>query len=146
MAMTPVPVFAQTQLFKATNMTAIGACSTRAPTATGSLAGANIIALTAASTNGLRVDSIQIQGNSAIIGTSPANGLVGIWMWDSAAATAYLIDEIAVASVAPSTTVATAVTIKYYTNPLLIPATNILYCSSTIATQPITVLAAGGVY
>lgn len=146
--MTATPVFPQGPYYKATSLAAVSACTTRAPTVTASLAAANIVALTAASTNGLRIDSIQVQAISSAIGATTAAQLVQIWMWDGT--TAYLMDEIAVTAQVPSTTAAAFTTQKYYTNPILVPAANVLYCSTTVTTTASTtalqVAAFGGVY
>ena len=60
MAVTSTPIFAQTPYAKTLTLAAQTACTTRAPTATASLAGANITAFVPVSTNGLRIDSIQV--------------------------------------------------------------------------------------
>ena len=60
MAVTATPIFAQTPYAKSLTLAAQTACTTRAPTATASLAGANITAFVPTSTNGLRIDSIQV--------------------------------------------------------------------------------------
>lgn len=148
MAVTATPIFPQGPYFKATSLAAVTACTTRAPTATASLAAANIVALTAASTNGLRIDSIKVQACSSAIGATTAAQLVQIWMWDGT--TAYLIDEIAVSAQVPSATAAAFVAEKFYTNPILVPAANVLYCSTTVtttaSTTALSVIAKGGVY
>lgn len=148
MAVTATPIFAQAPYFKATSLAAVTACTTRAPTATASLAAANIVALTAVSTNGLRIDSIQVQACSSAIGATTAAQLVQIWMWDGT--TAFLIDEITITAQTPSATAAAYTVTKNYTNPILVPAANVLYCSTTVTTTASTtalqVSASGGVY
>jgi hypothetical protein len=146
--MTPTPVFAQTPYYKAASLAAVSACTTRAPTATAGLAAANIIALTAVSTNGLRIDSIQVQACSNAIGATTAAQTVLIWMWDGT--NAYVIDEIQVSATTPSATTPAFTFMKTYTNSILVPAANILYVSTTVATTASTtallVSAFGGVY
>ena len=53
MSVTPTPVFAQSPSITSVTLAAQTACTTRAPTATASLAGANIIQFVNTSTNGL---------------------------------------------------------------------------------------------
>ena len=148
MAVTATPVFAQGPYHKATSLAAVTACTTRAPTPTASLAAANIVALTAASTNGLRIDSIQVQACSTAIGATTAAQLVQVWMWDGT--NAYLIDEISVTALVPSATSPAFTSTKYYTNPILVPAANVLYISTTVTTTAGTtallVSAFGGAY
>ena len=146
--MTPTPVFAQTPFYVAADLTAATACATRAPTATASLAGANILAFTSTSTNGLRIDSIQVQASSTSMTSATAAQIVGIWMWDGTKA--WLIDEITVSAQTPSTTSPAFTLTKYYTNPIQVPAANKLYVSTTVTTTASTtalvVSAYGGAY
>ena len=74
MAVTSTPIFAQTPYAKTLTLVAQTACTTRAPTATASLAGANITAFVPVSTNGLRIDSIQV--NAAGTGISDRKSVV----------------------------------------------------------------------
>lgn len=148
MAVTATPIFAQAPYFKATSLAAVTACTTRAPTATASLAAANIVALTAASTNGLRIDAIEVQACSSSITAATVAQIVGIWMWDGT--TAYLIDEIQVTAQTPSTTSPAFTLTKTYTSPIVVPASHVLYCSTTVtttaSTTALSVIATGGVY
>ena len=59
MPVTSTPIFAQAPYFVAKTLAAQTACTTRGPTATASLAAANIIEVVPTSTNGLRIDAIQ---------------------------------------------------------------------------------------
>ena len=125
----------------------VSPCTTRVPTVTAGLAANNIIALTAASTNGLRIDKIQVQACSSSL-VSPCNTqLVTIWLWD--ATTAWPIDEITVTATTPSATSPAFNNYKLYQN-LVIPATNVLYVSNTTQTNSNTtalcVSAYGGIY
>lgn len=129
------------------SLAAVTACTTRAPTVTASLAAANIVAFVPVSTNGLRIDKIQVQACSSSFTAATAAQTVTIWMWDGT--TAYVIDEILVTLVTPSTTVAAFNTSKTYTN-LVLPATFALYMSTSItttaSTTALSVSAFGGAY
>ncbi len=129
------------------SLAAVTACTTRAPTVTASLAAANIVAFVPVSTNGLRIDKIQVQACSSSFTAPTAAQTVTIWMWDGT--TAYVIDEILVTLVTPSTTVAAFNTSKTYTN-LVLPATFALYMSTSItttaSTTALSVSAFGGAY
>ena len=152
MTTTATPVFVQTPYFAAADLTAATACTTRAPTADATMAAGTTPnfakVLTPVSTNGLRIDSIQVQAASTAIGATTAAQLVQIWM--SNGTMAYLIDEISVAAQATSTTATAFVAQKFYNNPILVPAGNKLYCTTTVTTTASTtalqVMAFGGAY
>lgn len=148
MATTATPIFAQTPYVKSLSLAAQTACTTRAPTATASLAGANIIAFVPTSTNGLRIDSIQVNACGTGITTANAANIVGIWAYDGT--TAYLINEIAVTAVTPSTTTPAYTGTLVFTQPLVLPATYSLYASVTVTTTAagtaLQVTAFGGAY
>lgn len=148
MTTTATPIFAQTPFVKSLSLAAQTACTTRAPTATASLAGANITEFCGTSTNGRRIDSIQVQACSTSITAPTAGNIVQIWAWDGT--TAYLIDEISVTAVTPSTTAVAFTTTKYYTQPINLPAAFKLYASVTVTTTASTtalqVTAYGGDY
>jgi len=148
MAVTATPIFAQTPYVKSLTLAAQTACTTRAPTATASLAAANITAFVPVSTNGLRIDAIQVQACSSSITAATAANLVGIWAWDGT--TAYLITEIAVVAQTPSTTAAAFSTTYTLPSPLNLPAAFALYASVTVTTTASTtalqVTAFGGAY
>jgi hypothetical protein len=99
------------------------------------------------STNGRRIDKIQVQAASTAIGATTAAQLVIIWMSDGT--TAYPIDEIVVAAQAPSATAVSFNTSKLYSN-LVLPAGFTLWASTTVATTASTtalvVTAFGGDY
>lgn len=148
MAVTSTPIFAQTPYIKTLSMSAQTACTTRAPTATASTTAANIIAFVPASTNGLRVDSIQVNACGTGISTANAANVVGIWADD--ATNAYLLTEILVSAVTPSTTTA-AFTVTYtFPIPLSLPAAFTLKASvgvtTTAAGTALQVTAFGGAY
>ena len=135
MAVTATPIFAQAPYIKSTSLAAAAACTTRAPTATASLAAANIVELTPVSTNGLRIDAIEVNACSSAIGATTAAQLVGVWVWDGT--TAYLIDEIIVSAQTPSTTAAAFTITKQYSN-LVLPAAFKLFVSTTVTTTAST--------
>lgn len=141
------PIFPVTPYVKSLSLAAVSACTTRAPTATASLAAANIIELCPTSTNGRRIDRIEVNAASTSISATTANQLVGIWVWDGT--NAYLIDEITVSAQTPSTTSPAFTTFKDYTTLVLPPAFK-LFASTTVATTAsttaLTVTVFGGDY
>ena len=148
MATTATPIFAQTPYVKSLTLAAQTACTTRAPTATASLAAANIVAFVPVSTNGLRIDAIEVQACSTSITAPTAANLVQIWAWDGT--TAFLIQEIAVTAQTPSTTAAAFSTTYTLPSPLNLPSSWALYASVTVtttaATTALSVIAFGGAY
>ncbi len=135
MPVTATPIFAQTPYAKSTSFAATTACTTRAPTATASLAGANIFEICPVSTNGRRIDKITVNACSSSITAPTAAQLVGIWLWDGT--TAYLIDEIVVALQTPSTTAGAFIVSKTY-DTLVLPAAFKLFGSTTVTTTAST--------
>jgi hypothetical protein len=129
------PIFPLTPYVKSLSLAAVSACTTRAPTATASLAAANILELTPVSTNGRRIDRIEVNAASSSITATTAAQLVGIWVWDGT--TAYLVDEIPVTAQAPSTTAAAFTLSRDYTT-LVLPAAFKLFASTTVATTAST--------
>jgi hypothetical protein len=148
MAVTPTPIYAQTPYATALSFASANACTTRLPTVTASLAAANIVQFTASSVNVLRVDAIRVQHCPSVITASSVANLVQVWEWDGT--TAFLVDEISVTAVTPSTTTAAFSVTQTYNPPMIIPAANRLYGSVTVATATnTTALAAyafGGAY
>ena len=148
MPVTATPIFAQAPYFVAKTLAAQTACTTRAPTATASLAAANIVEVVPASTNGLRIDSIQVNSCSTSFTSATAGNIVGIWVWDGT--TAFLFAEILVTAVTPSTTVAGFTNTLTFANPLVLPSTFKLFASvsvtTTAATTALQVTAMGGSY
>jgi hypothetical protein len=136
MAVTATPIFVQSPLIGYLDMSAQTACTTRGKTATASLAAANIIQLLNTTTNGCRVDSIQVNACSTSMTATTAANLVGIWIWDGT--NAQLYNEIAVTAVVPSTTTAGFTTTITFTNPLVLPSTYKLYASVSVTTTAIT--------
>ena len=147
MAANTSPIFPVTPYAVTGDLTVATACTTRGPTATAGLAAANIIELTPVSTNGRRIDKITVQAASTAIAAPTAEQIVGIWMWDGT--TAFLIDEIDIDLVTPSTTATSFSTSKSYTD-FVLPAAFKLYISTTVttaaATTALTVTVFGGDY
>ena len=135
MAANVSPIFPITPYVITADLSAVTACATRGPTATAGLAAANIIILCPASTNGRRVDRIQVQASSTAITATTAAQLVGLWMWDGTKA--YMIDEFIVTAIVPSTTSPAFTTHKTYTT-LVLPAAFALYVSTTVTTTAAT--------
>jgi hypothetical protein len=129
------------------DLTASTACAKRGPIATADLATNNLVELATTTTNGLRVDKITVQASSTSITSATAANLVQIWEWNGT--TAYLIDELAISALTPSTTVAAFSTSKLYLNKVL-PPTFKLYVSNTVTTAANTtalvVLVEGGAF
>jgi hypothetical protein len=141
------PIYPLTPYANSCNLTAVTACATRAPTVTASLAGANIFSLVPVSTNGIRIDRIQVQGASSAITATTAAQTVLIWLWDGT--TAWVIDEIVVTATIPSTVAPAFNAFHQYTN-LVLPSTYALYAATTVTTTATTtaliVTAFGGAY
>lgn len=147
MTMTATPIFAQIPFVKSLSLAAVTACTTRAPTATASLAAANIVELCPVSTNGRRIDKIQVNAISTAFTSATVALLVGIWAWDGT--TAYLIDEIVVTAQTPSTTAAAFNASKTYDNWNLPPAFKLFASTSvttTASTNALQVTVFGGDY
>lgn len=136
MATTPNSIItAQTPYAISATLAAVTACTTRAPTATASLAGANITIFVPTSTNGCRIDNIQVKACSSAFTSATVAQSVMIWMHDGT--TAYIVKEIIVTAVTPSTTVAS------YDSGLIplavvLPAAFALYISTSITTTAST--------
>lgn len=132
MATTPNSIItAQTPYMKVGDLTAATACTTRAPTATASLAGANIIEMVGTSTNGRRIDWVQVKAASSSYTAASAAEEVVLWLWDGT--TAWPFKEILTAAVTPSTTVA-----SYDSGQIplgiVLPSTWKIYASVSITT------------
>ena len=141
------PIFPVAPYAAFTDLSAVSACTTRAPTATASLAAANIFQLTAASTNGLRIDTIRVKGSSTSITAPTAAQTVMIWHWDGTKA--WPLQEIAITLTTPANNVASFEGVATFTD-LVLPPTHCLYVSTTITTTASTtalvVKASGGAY
>ena len=147
MAANTSPIFPSVPYCGNANMTAVSACTTRAPIATASLSANNLVEFVGTSTNGRKIDYIQVKASGTSITTANAANLVQIWVWDGT--NAYLYDEIAVTAITPSTTSASFSTSKAYTT-LVLPPTYKLYVSATVDTTAagtaLIVTANGGDY
>ena len=148
MPVTATPIFVQSPLIGYVDLSAQTACTTRGKTATASLAGANIVQLLNTTTNGCRIDSIQVNACSTSMTAATAANLVGIWIWDGT--NAQLYTEITVTAVTPSTTTAAFTTTLTFTNPLVLPSSYRLYASvsvtTTASTTALQVFTFGGNY
>lgn len=148
MAVTATPIFAQAPYMACTTLAAQTACTTRGPTVTASLAAANIVQIVPTSTNGLRIDAIQVNACSTSFTAPTAGNIVGIWVHDGT--TAFLFTEILVTAVTPSTTVAGFTTTLTFANPLVLPSTFKLYASlsvtTTASTTALQISVMGGAY
>lgn len=122
---------------------AIGVASLTSPTAVTSRANisgaspANLTSLTPATTNGRRIDKIEVTAK----GTS-SNASLFIWMHDGS--TAWVMDEIVISSITPTNTLPSFTTSVEYTS-LVLPPTYRLWVSVTVA-QDLNVFAFGGDY
>lgn len=133
MAANTVPIFPNSPLIGIATLTTPTAVTSRA-NITGTT---NLTQLTPQSTNGKRVDRIQIHAK----GNSSAASLF-IWIYNQT--TSYLMDEILISAITASNTVAAFDSYNAYTN-LVLPATYQLYVSVTVQ-QDLNVFAYGGDY
>ena len=146
MAANTSPIFKLTPYAGFTDLSAQTACTTRGPTATAGLAAANIVPLVAAdSLNGRKIDAIRVKASSTSMAAPTAPNVVGIWQHNGT--TAFLVYEIVVQAVTPSTVSQAFETEITFPN-LDLPAAHSLYVSvgvtTTAATTALTVRASGG--
>lgn len=134
MAVTNDPIFAQTPLIGIATLTTPTAITSRA-NITGTT---GLVALVATSTNGFRLDKITVKGK----GTSLAGELF-VWLYDGT--TSYIYDEIDLTAVTGSTTLASLLVTKTYTNVNLKATTQSLYVSVSVQ-QDLNIFAHGGNY
>lgn len=113
------------------NLAAVTACTTREPTATAGLAAANIVVCVPTTTADTRISKIALKGISTSITAPTAAQLVGLWDWDGT--NAYLVEEVAVSVVTPSTTVASFELDTLY-DDFVLPIGHALYVSTTVTT------------
>ena len=149
MANNVTPIFAAAPIVGRANLTATTACATRAPIPTASIASNNLVSLVAASaTQSQRVDWVNVYAASSSMTSATTAGLVGLWLWDGT--NAYLIQELVISAITPSTTSAGFQLIQYFSSPIMIPATYVLYCSTSVtttaSTNALAVQAFGGTY
>ena len=127
------PIFPLSPVIGIATLTSATAITSRA-----NIVGTNgLAAITPASTNGKRVDSITVKAK----GVSVAS-IVGIWLYDGT--TSYMIDEIDVAAVTASTILDSFAVTRNYSN-FTIPPTYRLFASETVQTD-LNVFAFGGDY
>lgn len=119
------------------DLTAATACTTRAPTATASLAAANIvIALAANASADQRISKIRIKGASNSITAPTAANLVQVWHWD--ATKAWCVNEIVVTAVTPSASATASFEGELLFDDFVLPATHALYMSVGVTTTAAT--------
>lgn len=150
MAINTTPMFYKRLYMNSVNAGAVTACTTRAPTASASLAGANIISLvpTTGNTDGRNIERIVVKGSSTSITAPTAAMTVCIWRFDGT--TAFLVDEIVV-SVDTATAAGDASFFGSSTYDWLrLPTTDAIYYSltatTTASTTALTITAIGGDY
>ena len=133
MAAGTAPIFPSAPIVGIASLVSASAITSRAPI-TGTT---GLVQLTATSTNGTRVDAITVkaQGNSTA-------GLLDVWVYNGT--TAYLYDEITIATVTANTTTASNVATNTYST-LTLPPTYQLYVSQTVSSN-VSVMAFGGTY
>ena len=147
MAANTSPIYPLVPYAISASLAAVTACTTRAPTATAGLAAANITILVPTSSEGVRIDKIAVQAASTSFTAPTAAQTVMIWMWDGT--TAYLVDELIISLVTPSTTAKSFRVEKNY-ETLVLTAAFALYISTSVTTAAdttaLTVQAFGGTY
>ena len=143
------PIFPISPWASSANLTNITGCTTRAPIAHASLTATPCYAvqLAAVSTNGKRIDKIQVQGAANTIIATNAAQTVLVWMSDGT--TGYVIDELVIPSTAATASAPAVNVISLYTD-LVLPPTYTLWVSTTTTTTASTtaliVTAFGGDY
>lgn len=122
------------------DFTAVTACTTRAPTATANLAAANIIAMCGSSAAPLGSDlplvKITVKGASSSFVAPTVAQLLLLWLWNPTLGKAYLIKEIPLTVVTPSTT-SGAFELELPVD-ITVPSGCALYASTSITTTAAT--------
>jgi len=138
MAANTAPIFPLTPVIGIATLTSPTALTTR----TNIIGTTGLTQLTPTSTNGKKVPLITVQSTQ----TSVA-GLLSIWLYNGT--TSYLIDEIPITAVTPSTTAIAFSVQRYYetlwNSSIVLPPTYQLYVSVTVQ-QNLNVFAHGGDY
>jgi hypothetical protein len=93
--------------------------------------------LTANSTNGTRIDFIEVQGQGTTVAT-----IINVWLNDGT--NSYLVEEISLPATTANTTSVAATTTVSYTK-FTLPPTNRLFVSQQVSAN-VTVFAFGGQY
>lgn len=117
------------------NLAAVTACTTRGPTATAGLAAANIIVCVPTTTADTKISKVSLKAISTSMTAPTAAQLVGLWDWDGT--TAYLVKELQVSLVTPSTTVASFESDTLF-DDFVLPIGHALYVSTTVTTTAST--------
>lgn len=127
------PLFPGTVVVGIASLTSAAAVTSRA-----NISGTTgLTALTPVSTNGKRIDAIQVKGKATTVASQ-------LFIWLSNGTTAFLLDELEVTAVPASNTV-TSFELAYYPVAWVVPATYSLWVSQTVATD-LNVFAFGGDY
>lgn len=117
------------------NLAAVTACTTRGPTATAGLAAANIVVCIPTVTADTKISKVALKGISTSITAPTAAQLVGLWDWDGT--NAYMVKELTVTALTPSTTVASFESDSLY-DDFVLPVGHALYVSTTVTTTAST--------
>lgn len=133
MAANYLPIFPVAPYIGRATLTAATAITSRA-NITGTT---GLTQLTATTTNGLRVDAIQVKSKATSVASN-----VCIWLYDGT--TSMLFDEIDVTAITAANTTDSFALQRNYTN-LVLPPTWQLFVSETVQTD-LTVHAFGGTY
>lgn len=127
------PIFPAAPIVGIATLTAAAAITSRA-----NIVGtAGLTQLTAASTNGARIDAIVIKGKGVTVASN-----IGIWIYNGT--TSFLYDEMDVTAITAANTTDSFLLQRNYTN-LVLPPTYQLFISETVQTD-LNVFALGGVY
>jgi hypothetical protein len=139
------PIFPVTPILASASLATTSACTTRYPTAHASLTSTPVagVQLLVGTANGIRIDKIQVQACNSVISTANSNGTVLIWVSDGT--TGYVIDEIQVVAITPSSTTPALNTSHYYTT-FILPYNYYIFVSSTIGSSYLQVNLFGGAY
>jgi hypothetical protein len=127
------PIFPQAPIIGIASMVSNTAVTAR----TNIVGTTGLTQLTANSTNGTRVDFIEVQGQGTTVAT-----IIDVWLNDGT--NSYLVEEIALgAATANTTTFASSNTVSY--TKLTLPPTYRLFVSQQVSAN-VTVFAFGGTY
>jgi hypothetical protein len=149
MAANTNPIFPLAPYTAGCSLIAASAGTSRAPTAHASMGSTPIFAvvLTTTSTNGLRIDKIQVKAGATAINGATTAGSVIIWLDDGT--TGWPIAEILTPVVTPSASIASLDVSQTFTTLVLKP-TDTLWASTTIAgasaAHALSVMVYGGTY
>lgn len=148
MAINTTPMFYKRVYSVTAGGAVVTACTTRGPTASASLAGANILVLvpTTGNTDGRRIEAIKLKGSATGFTGATVAQTVTIWFFDGT--TARPLVELVVSAKTPSTT-AGSFELEYQCD-FRLATTDSLYFSTSIttvaATTAFSIYAVGGDY